>query len=152
MSTVPAVKAALIALWTTALAPLKPGYGSRVTVAPGERLVVGTARGSSEPITLGPNRQMEERYDVTCTISVTQNGTTDLQQQVTERVFALYAAAEIAIRSVTGENLAVPGVVLAYVAGDFELTEAAASDTRGPVNAAIEFRVRVQARYRLTLP
>lgn len=150
MSTVPAVKAALIALWATAL-DITPGYGPRVTVSTGERLVVGDARGTSEPVTLGPNRQMEENYEVSCVLSVTRSGTVDIQQQVTERVFALYDLAEVAVRSVTGENLGVTGVLLAYVAGDFELTEAAASDTNGPVNASLEFAVRVQARYRLTL-
>ncbi len=150
MSTIPAVKAALIALWAPVLG-ITPGYGARVTVSAGERLVVGDARGSSEPITLGPNRQMEENYEVACTLSVTRNGTVDIQQQVTERVFALYDLAEVALRSVPGENLGVTGVLLAYVAGDLELTEAAASDTNGPANAALEFTVRVRARYRLTL-
>jgi hypothetical protein len=149
VSTVPDVKAALVALWTTALAPVKPRYGSRVTVTPGERLVIGDVRGTTESTSLGPARQMQERYDVTCTISVTQSGTADTQQQVTERAFALYDLAEVAVRSVAGENLGISAVVLAYVAGDFSLTEAPASDTRGPVNASIEFNVRVQARYRL---
>lgn len=151
MSTVPAVKAALVVLWTPALG-IVPGYGSRVTISRAERLIIGNARGSSEPITLGPNRQMEEQYSITCTISVTQSGTVDIQQQVTERAFALYDLAEVAVRSVPGQNLAVTGVLLAYVAGDFELTEAEASDTKGQINASLEFRVRVQARYRLSLP
>lgn len=151
MSTAPAVKAALISLWTPALG-ITPGYGGRVTVSRGERLIIGNVRGTSEPITLGPNRQMEEQYTITCTISVTQNGTASIQRQVTERAFELYDLAEVSVRSVPGENLAVTGVLLAYVAGDFELTEAEGSDTRGPVNAALEFTVRVQARYRLTLP
>ncbi len=153
MSTVPAVRSALVALWSLALGPdVTPGYGSRVTVSPGERLVVGDARGSSEPITLGTTRQMEENYEVTCTISVTRNGAVDIQQAVTERAYAIFDLAEVALRSVAGENAGVSAVIWAYVGGDWELTEAPASDTGGPINASIEFRVRVRARYRLTLP
>lgn len=151
MSSVPAVKAALVALGTSTLG-LVAGYGGRVTISPGERLVVGDVAGSSEPITLGPTRQMEENYEVECKLSVTQNGSADIQQQVTERVFVLWDLFEVALRSVAGENAGVSGVVWAYVAGDWKLSEPPASETGGPVNAAIEFRVRVCARYRLTLP
>lgn len=153
MSSVPAVKAALVALWTTALAPdVVTGYGNRVTLSPSERLTVGSARGTTEPITLGPTRQMEENYELACLLSVTQDGPVDIQQQVTERAFVLFGLAEVALRSVGSENAGVTGVLLAYVAGDFELTEAPAADTGGKINSTIAFTVRVQARYRLTLP
>jgi hypothetical protein len=151
VSTVQPVRAALVALWTASL-PIAAGgvrLGRRVTLSPGERLSVGNARGASEPITLGPTRQMEERYDVTCTLSVTQQGTVDQQGAVEDRLWTLYNAAELAVRSVSGENLAAAGVLLAYVAGNFEFTEAQASDTNGPLSASIEFNVRVQARFRL---
>ena len=151
MSTVPAVRAALVALGTSTLG-LTAGYGGRVTFSPGERLVVGDAKGSSEPTALGPTRTMDEDYEVTCKLSVSQNGTVDIQQQVTERVYALHALYEVAIRTVPGMNLGVSGVIWAYVAGDWELTEPPASVTGGPVNASLEFHVRVKARYRLTLP
>lgn len=151
MSSFPAVKAALVAMGTSTLG-LTAGYGGRVTLSPGERFVVTGARGVSEPTALGPDRPMDENYEVVCILSVTQNGTVDLQQAVTERVWALHALYEVAIRTVPGMNLGVPGVKWAYVAGDWELTEAPASETRGPINTSLEFHVRVSARYRLTLP
>jgi hypothetical protein len=151
MSTVPAVRAALVALGTSTLG-FTAGYGSRVTISPGERLVVGDAKGTSEPTGLAPTRPMEENYEVTCRLSVTQNGTVDIQQQVTERAWALHALYEVAIRTVPGMNLGVAGVSWAYVAGEWEETQAPASDTGGPVNTSIEFHVRVRASYRLTLP
>jgi len=123
--------------------------GRRVTLSPGERLSVGDVKGASEPITLGPTRQMEERYDVTCVLSVTQQGTVDQQGAVEDRLWTLYNAAELAVRSVSGENLGVTGVVIAYVAGNFAFTEAQASDTNGALSASLEFDVRVQARFRL---
>lgn len=151
MSSFPAVKAALVALGTSTLG-FTAGYGGRVTVSPSERLLVGGAKGTSEPTALAPTRPMDEDYEVVCTLSVTQNGTVDIQQQVTERVWALYSLYEVAIRTVPGMNLGVAGVTWAYVAGDWELTEPPASETGGPVNASLEFHVRVRARYRLTLP
>ncbi len=151
MSTVPAVRAALVALGTSTLG-FTAGYGGRVTFSGDERFVVGGAKGASEPTALGPTRTMDEDYEVTCRISVTSSGTADIQQQVTERAWALHALFEVALRSVPGMNLGVSGVVWAYAAGDWELTEAPASDTGGKINASIEFHVRVKARYRLTLP
>jgi hypothetical protein len=140
-----------VALGTATLG-LTAGYGDRVTISPGERLVIGDAQGTSEPTALGPDRPMDEDYEVTCKLSVTQNGPIDIQQQVTERVYALHALFEVAIRTVPGMNLGVTGVTWAYVAGSWDLTEAPASNTGGPINASLEFHVRVRARYRLTLP
>lgn len=153
MSSVPAVKAALVALGTSTLALAQPAeYGADFVISGSERLVVAGAKGASEPVALGPDRPMDEDYEVTCVLSVTQNGSPDIEQQVTERVWALHALYEVAIRTVPGMNLGVPGVIWAYVAGDWELTVPPPSETHGPVNVALEFHVRVKARYRLTLP
>lgn len=154
MSTAPAVKAALFTLWTTALGVTGGGVrrGSRVTISPAERLTIGAAKGASEPITLGPTRQMEENYTVECTLSVTQSGTVDDEPVVTDRLWQLFDLAEVALRSLPGENGGVTGVLLAYVAGDWEEVPAAASSTGGKVNMQLRFNVRVQARYRLALP
>jgi hypothetical protein len=143
------VKAALLALWSAALPTVQVTYGNRVTMSGPKRLTIGNARGASAPQSLGPARQMREDYRITCLISCSVNGTIDDQSAVTEDVLSLFEAAELAVRSSANQTLGVSEVTLAIVEGDWELTEAPASDTGGPINTTYEFEVRVQARYRL---
>lgn len=150
-TTVGPVKAALLTIWSAALAAdgVQVTYGRRVTVAAGERVTIGGAVGTVAPQSLGPARQMREDYNVTCAVSVTQNGSVDVQQAVTERVLAIYASIEAAIRVLPSQNLGLSDIVLAVVEGEWELGESEASATNGPVNSWYEFRVHVQARFRL---
>ena len=144
-------KAALLALWTTALAgqDVQVTYGRRVTLAGAERVTIGGALGETMPQSLGPARQMRENYDIKCAVSVTRNGTVDDQQAVTERCLAIYAVLEQTIRALPSQDLGLAGVVLAVIEGQFELGESEASDTNGPINTWYEFNVHIQARFRL---
>lgn len=149
-TTVGSVKAALLTLFrTTAGTGVQVTYGNRVTIAAGERVTIGGVLGNTVPQSLGPARQMYEIYDVLCAISVTQNGSVDVQQQVTERVLALYSSLEQAVRILPSQNLGLTDIVLATVEGDWELGESEASETGGPINSWYEFRVHVKARFRL---
>lgn len=150
VTTVGPVKAALLALFTTAAgSDVQVTYGRRVTLSAGERVTIEGALGNTMPQSLGPKRQMYENYDVLCRVSVTRDGTIDDQQAVTERCLALYATLEQAIRILPSQNLNLTDIVLATVQGDWELGESEASDTGGPINSWYEFRVHVQARFRL---
>lgn len=152
MSTAGPVKAALLALWQATFDPsvVQVTYGGRIAVAGAQRLSIGNAIGRSAPEALGPQRTMQEEYDVVCVVSVTQPGTVDDQQLVTDQALALFTGAEYAVRSVPGQNLGVSGVMYAGVEGDWQMTEAPASETGGPINASYEFRVHVRAIYRLS--
>lgn len=152
VTTVGPVKAKLKELWSTALAAdgVQVTYGKRITVAAGERVTIGGALGETMPQSLGPARQMRENYDVKCCVSVTQNGTVDVQQAVTERVLAIFALMEQTIRALPSQNLGLPAVdVQAIIEGPWELGESDAVDTAGPVNSWYEFNVHIKARFRL---
>lgn len=152
-TTVAAAKAAIKTLWAAALtgADVQVTYGNRVTLAAGERITIGGATGQTMPQSLGPARQMRENYDLKCKVSVTRDGTVDDQQAVTERCVALYSQIEQVLRQLPSQNLGLTGVidVLATVEGEWELGEAEASETGGPMNAWFEFNVHVEARFRL---
>lgn len=148
-TTLAPVKAALLALWSAALPTVQVTYGNRVTLSGPRRLTIGDARGRTAPQSLGPARQMREDYEITCRISCSVKGTIDDQRAITEDVLALFATAERAVRASPSQTLGVSEVTLAVVEGDWELKEAEASETGGPINSSYEFTVRVQARYRL---
>lgn len=146
------VKAALLELWSEALAEtnIQITYGNRVTTAAGERITIGGATGSTAPQSLGPRRQMTETYDVKCKVSVTRPGSVNDQRAVTERVLELFGVIEEALRSLPSRDLGLTPIdVDAAVEGDWELGEAEASDTGGPINSWYEFNVHVRARFRL---
>lgn len=126
-------------------------YSARVVVdAALDRLLIGNAAGTVEPESLGPQRTVQEEYDVTCIISVTQNGDVDQQPQVTARAVELFEGFEHAVRNYTGQNLGVADVLWAGVTGNWSLTEHVASDTKGKISTSIEFLVHVKAMFRLT--
>jgi hypothetical protein len=150
VTTVGPVKAQLLALWSAALPAVQITYGRRVLLSAGERVTIGGVTGETMPQSLGPARQMRENYDVKCHVSVTQNGTVDVQQAVTERVLAIYATLEQTLRVLPNQNLGLPAVdVEAIIQGPWELGESDALDTAGPVNSWYEFNVHIKARFRL---
>lgn len=152
VTTVGPAKAALLTLWRAVVTgtDVQVTYGNRVTLAAAERVTIGNAVGETMPQSLGPKHQMRENYDIKCKVSITRNGTVDDQQAVTERCLDLYALLEQTLRALPNENLGLAVVdVGAWVQGPWELTEAEATDTGGPINTAIEFNVHVQARFRL---
>lgn len=151
-TTVGLAKRALLDLWVAALvgSGVQVTYGNRVTVAKGERVTIGGALGETAPQSLGPGRQMRENYDIRCKVSVSQVGSIDLQQPVTDRVLEIFGVLEAAVRGLPSQNLNLGVIdVLAVVEGPWELGEAEASDTGGTINSWYEFNVRVQARFRL---
>lgn len=151
MTTVGLVRKALLDLWSATFAPetLQVTYGSRATISTACRLAIGDVEGDSAPEALGPQRVMQEVYDIRCVVSATSKGSIDDQQRVTELVLSLFDTAEYAVRASPSQTLGVPGVQLVTVEGSWSLAEAPASDTAGAVNASFEFRVHVRARYRL---
>lgn len=126
-------------------------YSGRVVVdAALDRFMIGDVSGTTEPESLGPQRTVQEDYDVECIISVTQNGDADQQPIVTARAVSLFEGIENAIRAYPGQNLGVADVMWAAVLGNWSLTEHPASDTKGKISTSFKFLVHVRAIYRLT--
>jgi hypothetical protein len=126
-------------------------YSARVVVdAALDRLLIGNANGTTEPESLGPQRTVQEEYDVACTISVTQNGDVDQQPQVTARAIELFEGFEHAVRAYPGQNLGVADVLWAGVTGNWSMTEHTATETKGKISTSFEFNVHVRAMFRLT--
>jgi hypothetical protein len=153
MSTVGDVKTALRVLWQSTFTAdeLRVTFGNRITVGAGHsRLVIGDVSGTTEPESLGPTRTVDEEYDIQCEISRTVQGSSADQEAVTLAVLQLFETAEHAVRASAGQNLGVTDVIWAGCTGGFDLKEASASETNGPINASFAFAVHVRARYRLT--
>ena len=149
MSTVQDARRALLALAATACPTAQAFLGPQPALTAAEVVCIGDAEGDTAPVTLGPRREMEERYEIALTISVTVPGTAEDQVTASDAAAAHLAAIDTALRQVPGENLAVPGVQLAMVAGRWSLTEHAAEETRGARNCTLTAAVAVRARYRL---
>lgn len=153
MTTVGDVKTALRVLGESVFDPAEVlvKFGSRVTitVAPGI-LSIGNATGTTEPEALGPQRSVEEVYDLECVISYTVDGTVDDQEGVTLATIAIFEGFEHAVRSVPGQNLGVAGVLWAGCTGNWSMRESPASETKGRINTSMTFNVRVRAMYRLS--
>ena len=145
MSTVPAVKAALVSLLTTALPSTQVIYGpaTSVTVTEDRLLTVGKVTGDRQFNSM-TGQTTSERYTVELVASVDLAGTS--QQAADELVLADYAAAELAIREYSGGSdlgLAASGVQQVLPTGEFELVEQADADGR---HAAVRFSVAVIAQ------
>jgi hypothetical protein len=139
MSTIPAVKAALLTLFTAALPDAQVIYGPRgnAEFTKPSIVEVGGARGTIGTPSLGLREDAD--YVIEVTISVTiPSGT---QQAATEAADVLWAAAKATLRNPPGGSLHMPGVSVQPI-GEFELTETPSPD--GP-NAAIRFGVHVLA-------
>jgi hypothetical protein len=141
VSTVPDVKAALVAIFTAALPSADVLYGPRqgVTITKPNIVTVGNALGILGQASL--NLREAEDYTIEVTVSASLPGA-DTQQDVTEVADALWTAARQAIRNPPGGTLAIAGVQSVQPTGEFELTETATSEVR---NATIRFGVRVTA-------
>jgi hypothetical protein len=147
VSTVPAVKAALVTLLTTTLTDTQVIYGpSTAVTTTTERIVtvgkVTNANRDFSSISIGTT---EERYAVDLAFSVDLPGAGSLATAVTQ-VFTDYTAAEIAIRELSGGpdlGLAAQGVLQALMTGAWELDEQADSDG---AHAAIKSSVAVIAQ------
>jgi hypothetical protein len=142
VSTVPAVKAALVSLFTSAMSDVQVIYGSRedVTETKSKVIAVGPATGATGTAAL--NMRKSEDYVIQVAVSATL-ATPNTQQQATEAADALWVAAEAVIRNPPGGSLSVPGVQSVQSTGDFELVEGLDGD--GHVST-IRFGVRVQAQ------
>jgi hypothetical protein len=125
-------------------------YSARIVVdSDADRLMIGNASGTVEPESLGPQRTMQEEYDVACIVSVTRNGDTDQQPIVTARAIEIYEGFEYAVRAAPGQNLGVAGVQWAGVTGNWTMTEHPASETKGKISTSFAFNVHVRAMFRL---
>lgn len=136
-SSVPAVKAALLATFTTALAPVPVLYGSTAPFTASELLLIsGTTWQGEDWVTIG-NRRRDERYTVDCGISVA--GSSDSVQTATERLYALFALAEAAL--IASPTLGVAGVISVECKPVSEQAGGSA-----PATAFLRFGVYVHAR------
>lgn len=145
-STVGPVKAAVKTLLASTLTSAQVIYGRRGPFVKNDLVIVGNARGTVTPATLGPTRKRDEVYLLEVTVLCSRPNTTD-QQSVTEAALALYTAAENAIRAHAGENLGVTNVMWARPTGDFELVEADDPEVLAKATeAAVTFTVEVKAR------
>ena len=146
MSTVPAVKAALVTLLTATLPSTQVIYGpvSAVTTTTGRIATVGKVTNANRDLNTMTIDTTEERYTIDLAFSVDLPGAGNLATAVTQ-VFADYTAAEVAIREFTGGpdlGLAAQGVLRALMTGDWESDEQA--DIEGS-HAAVRCSVAVIA-------
>jgi len=146
VSTVPAVKAALVTLLTTTLPSTQVIYGplSAVTTTTGRIATVGKVTNANRDLNTMTIDTTEERYTIDLAFSVDLPGAGNLATAVTQ-VFADYTAAEVAIREFTGGpdlGLVASGVLRVLMTGDWESDEQA--DTEG-VHAAVRCSVAVIA-------
>jgi hypothetical protein len=142
VSTVPAVKAALVSLLSSVLPEAQVIYGSRdeVTETKSKVVAVGNAVGTVGVASL--NLRRNEDYVVQVAVSATL-ATPNTQRDATEAADALWVAVESVIRNPPGGSLSVPGVQSVQSTGDFELVESLDGDGHA---ATIRFGVRVQAQ------
>jgi hypothetical protein len=126
--------------------------GKRVTIDSGDRdrVWITDATGTTQPEALGPQRPVEEEYDIACEISVTRQGSVDDAELVLLRAIELWEGAEHAVRAVPGQNLGIPDIQWSGAVGGWSIKEAPASETKGPISTAISFNVHVRAMFRLT--
>jgi hypothetical protein len=145
-SSIPAVKAALVSVLTTALPSTQVIYGpsTAVTTTTGRILTVGRAVGIRELDSLAVGTAAE-RYTVELVCSVDIGAATS-QQTADDLALADYATAEQAIREYSGGpdlGLAASGVLNLLPTGDFELAELADENGR---HAAVRWSVAVYAQ------
>lgn len=146
-TTIPAAKAALVALFTAGLPTVQVIYGqitAEAITGPNVLTVGATVTGTAEPdaLTLGT---AAERYSIGCVLSctVTEIPGDDGQQVASELAWGLYAAAEVLVREYPTQDLGVPGVLGVNVSGEFGSTDTAMPTGR---NTAVSFDVNVIAQ------
>jgi hypothetical protein len=139
-SSIPAVKAALVSILTTALPNTQVIYGpvTAVTTTTPRVLTVGRALGRRELDGLSLT-SCSEQYAVDLVASVDLGGTG--QQSADDLALADYAAAETVIRA--DPTLGLSGTIQALPTGEFELMEQADENGR---HAAVRFSVQVYAQ------
>lgn len=144
MTSIPAVKAALVSVLTAALPNSQVIYGpvTAVTTTSGRILTVRGAIGTRELDSLSLLTTAEQ-YVLELVVSVdVQAGSS--QQDATELALADYAAAELAIREhPTAPTLGLGDGIKVLPTGEFELSEQADSNGR---HAAVRFGVQVYAQ------
>jgi hypothetical protein len=140
MTTIPAVKAALVALVEATLPDTQPIYGpiSSVTTTGPRVLAIGNVIGTRELDSLSLSSTVE-RYTVDLAVSVDYVGTD--QQSASNAALSDYEEMVDAI--LADITLGVPGVLQVLPTATFELREQADSDGR---HAAVLFAVSVTAQ------
>jgi hypothetical protein len=132
VSTVPAVKTALVTLLTTTLTDTQVIYGpsTAVTTTKPRLVTVGKVTNANREFDSLAIGTTEERYTIDLAFSVDLAGAGSLSTAVTQ-VFADYTAAELAIREYAGGpdlGLSAQGVLQALMLGNWDLDEQFDSD------------------------
>ncbi len=138
-STIPAVKVALVDLFTSTLPDVEVSYGGPGAIMAPEMLLVSTIEWEDEFWPNIGNKSREERYRVHCAVSITSPE--DDQQIATERVFTLFEQIESALFA--SPTLGIPGVIKSEPQPS-KMVEPTSDSGRV---AQIEFHVHVRARY-----
>jgi hypothetical protein len=147
MSSVPAVRAALVTLLTATLPDTQVIYGplSAVTTTKARVATVGKVTNANRDLNTMGIDTTEEQYTIELAFSVDLPGAGTLATAVSQ-VFADYTVAEVAIREFAGGpqlGLAASGVLRVLMTGDWESDEQA--DIEG-AHAAVRCSVAVIAQ------
>ena len=145
-STVPAVKAAVFTMLTTACT------GDDVLVCWGDPdyladdiVAVQGATATATVATMGSNRSREERWTLFVTVSCYRGGGAEVQQLVTERAYTLFGQVEAALRA----DPTATGTARQVIVAGHEMVESISVDestaSMGRV-CEIVARLEVQAR------
>jgi hypothetical protein len=142
VSTVPAVQAALVALFrATFPTDTTVTYGPKGTATYTENNVI-TVEGAAGTVEVA-SLNMREREDYVIPVAVSVTIPSGSMQAAVEAADAMWATAKAALRNPPGGSLNVTGVASIQPIGGFELTETPSSDAP---NAAIRFGVHVLAQ------
>jgi len=142
VSTVPAVKAALVTLFTPALSDAQVVYGPRgtATETKSKVIAVGNVTGLFGVAALNLRRSEDYVIQVTASATLASPGT---QRDATEAATALWVAAEAVVRNPPGGSLGVAGVQSVQLTGEFDLVEGLDGDGH---DTTIRFGIRVRAQ------
>jgi hypothetical protein len=140
VSTIPAVKAGLVSVWTTALSGALVIYGplSAVTTTPARVLSVGRVSGTRDSADMSSSA-VSETYSIECLVSVAFSGTS--QQMAEEQALADYETACDAVNALR-PDLGLGAGMTVRALSSFELDEVANEHGRA---AQIRFSIQVFA-------
>jgi hypothetical protein len=141
-STIPAAKAALVALCETANPTVQVTWGIPRQDPAREWVMVGNGiEAIQDDAALGQQRR-DERYVIQIIVSVVRAGI-DTAQEVTERAFAIVALIEAALRPLSAPPLGVTNLITALVVGTPFVERFDGDQREAEVTLRIAFHARI---------
>jgi hypothetical protein len=146
MSTVIAVKAGLVTLFTATVAStVQVLYGPRGTLTKDDVVSVGKVEGEDLPANLSPSRKQDEVYTIEVIVSCGRRTTN--QQTVDELALGIYSSLKDALRASSNETLGIAGVFWVRPTGNWSLAESDGPDSGADAaTATVKFTIEVKAR------